>query len=153
MITIGIDPGVNGGVAVNYGSGVVTYHMPDSAAGMKHLFQNVLSSAFAGPVYAYVEDVPKFVGVIPGARVAVLFQNFGRLEGVLTGLGIPVTLVRPQAWQKPLNLGTTRRASGSTTIWKNKLKAEAQKRFPGVKVTLATADALLILDYATKQTS
>jgi hypothetical protein len=32
--------------------------------------------------------------------------------------------------------------------WKNKLKAEAQRRFPKQKVTLANADALLIYEWA-----
>lgn len=32
--------------------------------------------------------------------------------------------------------------------WKNKLKAEAQRRFPGLTVTLKNADALLLLEYA-----
>ena len=32
--------------------------------------------------------------------------------------------------------------------WKNKLKARAQMLFPGLAVTLATSDALLILHWA-----
>lgn len=32
--------------------------------------------------------------------------------------------------------------------WKNKLKAEAQRRFPHLSATLASSDALLILDYS-----
>ena len=35
--------------------------------------------------------------------------------------------------------------------WKQKLLGEAQRRFPGLKVTLAIADSLLILDYAKMQ--
>lgn len=34
--------------------------------------------------------------------------------------------------------------------WKNKLKDEAQRRFPNLKVTLKTCDALLLLDAAIK---
>lgn len=33
--------------------------------------------------------------------------------------------------------------------WKNKLKACAQGLFPGVRITLATADAVLIANYGT----
>ena len=36
------------------------------------------------------------------------------------------------------------------TAWKNKLKAEAQRRFPDLRVTLKTCDALLILEVARK---
>jgi hypothetical protein len=34
------------------------------------------------------------------------------------------------------------------TEWKNKLKSEAQRRFPSIKVTLGNCDALLILEAA-----
>jgi hypothetical protein len=43
-------------------------------------------------------------------------------------------------------LGTASRCA-SKSEWKNKLKAEAQRRFPDLKVTLKTADALLILEW------
>lgn len=35
------------------------------------------------------------------------------------------------------------------TEWKNKLKACAQGLFPGVHITLSTADAVLIANYGT----
>lgn len=35
--------------------------------------------------------------------------------------------------------------------WKLKLRGEAQRRFPGIDVTLATADCLLILEYGRMQ--
>jgi hypothetical protein len=63
--------------------------------------------------------------------------------GVVKTLKIPITLVTPQEWQKHFSLGTAS-ACASKTVWKNKLKAEAQRRFPACKVTLKTADALLI---------
>ena len=62
-------------------------------------------------------------------------------------MGVRIVRVRPHDWQKHLRLGTKKDCSG-TTEWKNKLKSEAIRRFPTQKVTLATADALLILDYA-----
>ncbi len=37
------------------------------------------------------------------------------------------------------------------TDWKNKLKSDAQRRFPGIRVTLGNCDALLLLDYACRQ--
>jgi hypothetical protein len=65
----------------------------------------------------------------------------------LSGLYIRTELITPQKWQKKLGLGTSK---GLTpTQWKNKLKAEAQRLFPDIRVTLKTADALLILE-ATK---
>jgi hypothetical protein len=73
-------------------------------------------------------------------------EGYGFLKGVVQALGIKLVLVRPQVWQKPFNLGTASRCA-SQSEWKNKLKAEAQRRFPQLPVTLATADALLILEW------
>jgi hypothetical protein len=82
----------------------------------------------------------------PGSAMFKFGDQFGFLKGVLQTLGIRLELVRPQVWQKAFGLGTAS-ACASKTIWKNKLKAEAQRRFPHLEVTLKTADALLILEY------
>ena len=74
-------------------------------------------------------------------------ENAGVLKGTIQTMGMRLELVRPQVWQKAFSLGTAS-ACASKTIWKNKLKAEAQRRFPHLEVTLKTADALLILEYA-----
>jgi hypothetical protein len=54
-----------------------------------------------------------------------------------------VRLVRPQAWQKAVGMARTK--GMGQTAWKNKLKGEAQRRFPDLKITLKTSDALLVL--------
>ena len=95
-----------------------------------------------------LEAVGGYVGVRqPGSAMFKFGENSGFMKGVVQTLGIKLVLVRPQTWQKAFGLGT---ASGcaSKTVWKNKLKAEAQRRFPHLTVTLKTADALLILEWA-----
>ncbi len=78
--------------------------------------------------------------------MAIYAGNWGFIRGVLTALGYRIVLVGPKAWQKALSLGT---ATGmSKTEWKNKLKNRAEQLYPGIKVTLTTADALLILEAA-----
>ena len=57
----------------------------------------------------------------------------------LTAAGIPFERVRPQQWQKSLGCLT----KGD----KNVTKRKAQELFPMMKVTHATADALLIAEY------
>jgi hypothetical protein len=95
----------------------------------------------------FVEDIPKFTGAkLPGSSVAVMFRNFGFICGALAALRIRTILVRPQEWQKGYSLGTARSCE-SKTEWKNKLKGEAQRRYPWADVTLKTADALLILEH------
>ena len=41
-------------------------------------------------------------------------------------------------------------ACASRAIWKSKLKGSAQRLYPHLRVTLQTADALLILEYGRK---
>ena len=79
-------------------------------------------------------------------------RGFGFLLGALMAMGIAVVLVKPQKWQKHFGFGTVKQ-SGGKGPWKRKLQAEAQRRFPGYDVTLKTADALLILSWATSAAS
>jgi hypothetical protein len=96
----------------------------------------------------YLEQVGGYVGGggQPGSAMFKFGQNFGMCLTVPRALGMKVITYTPQQWQKPLGIGTVRTAGGKTP-WKNKLKAAAQALYPKVKVTLSTADALLILNY------
>lgn len=95
-----------------------------------------------------IEDVSGFAGVgHPGSRMFSFGKGVGVLHGAAMALGFRVELVKAQKWQKSFGLGTAA-SCGTKTIWKTKLKATAQRLFPNTKVTLATADALLILSYA-----
>jgi hypothetical protein len=79
-----------------------------------------------------------------GVKSAFTFGNgFGHLEMALTAAGIPFERVRPQVWQKALGCLT----KGD----KNVSKRRAQELFPQLKVTHATADALLIAEYGRRQ--
>ena len=74
-------------------------------------------------------------------------RGYGHLEMALLCCKIPTVAVTPQKWQKELQLGN--RGNKTTTQWKNKLKAKAEQLFPYVKkITKATSDSLLILQYA-----
>jgi hypothetical protein len=106
---------------------------------------HLLSLRAAGFNTAIVEQV---VGFIPSAGAGAMFtfgEGFGFLKGCLMALNYRVELVRPAKWQKALSLGS-KKDHGKQ--WKNHLKVEAQRRFPNSEVTLKTADAFLILDYA-----
>jgi hypothetical protein len=59
-------------------------------------------------------------------------------------------MVRPAKWQQHFGLGK-RSGCASDTEWKNKLKQAAQRLYPDIKVTLDTADALLLLEYGRVQ--
>lgn len=144
-IIIAIDPGTGGGIAWNKDGQLGCCPMPDALPELESFFRLLIAGTNSPTVY--IEDVPKFVGkMIPSSTTAVLFFNYGYIEGLLTVLGVRIVRVKPHDWQKHFRLGTKKDCSG-TTEWKNKLKSEAMRRFPQLKVTLATADALLILDY------
>ena len=81
---------------------------------------------------------------IPGSAIGKLMWNTGVLYGAAVACGWEVHRVRPAIWQKAHPVGT--KGDLSTTAWKNKLKARAGELFGSqLKVTLANADALLIL--------
>jgi hypothetical protein len=95
-----------------------------------------------------VERVPPYVGkFIPSSAAFKLGYSYGWIVGRFANY--KTHLVTPQVWQAYLNIGT--KGEQTTTQWKNKLKDEAIKLFPNQKrITLATADAYLLLHYALK---
>ena len=97
---------------------------------------------------AVVEDVPAFVSsATSNASSFKLGYNFGFIVGALRALRLPTHLVKPQIWQKGLQglrpkLGYTDR--------KRILKDNAIRLYPDLKITNATADAVLIMDWHNK---
>lgn len=99
----------------------------------------------------YIEEVGGFIGKAqPGSAMFKFGFNAGLIRGMLMALDWRIILVRPAKWQAGLGLGGSK-SCASKADWKKKLKGEAERRFPGVKgITLATADALLILDWGVR---
>jgi Holliday junction resolvasome RuvABC endonuclease subunit len=144
MTTIGIDPGVNGGIAWITDGKPCVEKMPDTLQDLWELLENIAINAQLDnlKIHAYLEQVSSSPQM--GVKSAFTFGNgFGHLEMALTAAGIPFERVRPQVWQKALGCMT----KGDKNITKRK----AQEMFPGIKVTHATADALLIAHYGTLQ--
>jgi hypothetical protein len=144
MTTIGIDPGVNGGIAWITDGKPCVEKMPDTLQDLWELLENIAINAQLDnlKIHAYLEQVSSSPQM--GVKSAFTFGNgFGHLEMALTAAGIPFERVRPQVWQKALGCMT----KGDKNITKRK----AQEMFPGIKVTHATADSLLIAHYGTLQ--
>jgi hypothetical protein len=137
MTTIGIDPGTNGGIAWITDGKPCVEKMPATRQDLWDLLRDITSN---GKCYAYLEQVHSSPQM--GVKSAFTFGNgFGHLEMALTAAGIPFERVRPQVWQKDMGCMT----KGD----KNVTKRKAQELFPEMKVTHATADALLIMKYGT----
>lgn len=144
---LAIDPGASGGVAIrNRDAALEAAHKMwdtegDVVEGLRHYI------ACSDNPTIYLEQVGGFIGKPqPGSAMFKFGRNFGFLLGAAQAFGYRIVLVRPQDWQKTLGLGN--KGSMSKTEWKNKLKQKAQQLYPHINVTLATADALLILEHA-----
>jgi hypothetical protein len=142
---IGVDPGANGGVAWITSDGKACVEkMPDTLQDLWDLVVSISLEAGTGGtgIRAYLESVSSSpqMGVVSAFSFG---RGYGNLEMALTAAGIPFERVRPQVWQKSLGCMT----KGD----KNVSKRKAQELFPDRKITHATADALLIAYYGTKQ--
>ena len=138
MITIGIDPGKNGGLAtIDEKGDAYADKMPETLQDLFELL-NSYSVGYDGNCRAFIEQVHSSPQM--GVKSAFTFGNgFGHLEMALTACGIPFERIRPQVWQKALGCMT----KGD----KNVSKRRAQELFPTLKITHSTADALLIAEY------
>ena len=144
--TIGIDPGANGAIAwIDERGKSCVEKMPDTLQDLWDLIQSI---GFEVPdfkpyeVKAYIEQVSSSpqMGVVSAFSFG---RGYGNLEMALTAAGIPFERVRPQVWQKAMGCMT----KGD----KNISKAKAQELFPDKKIIHATADALLIALYGSRQ--
>ena len=139
MTIIGCDPGTNGGIAWITDGKPCVEKMPDTLQDLWELFRDIASE---NDCRAYLEQVHSSPQM--GVVSSFTFGNgFGHLEMALTAAGIPFERVRPQVWQKAMGCMT----KGD----KNVSKRRAQELFPSMKMTHATADALLIASYGAKQ--
>ena len=147
---IGIDPGANGGFMARVGDAeVFTGSLPETEGDLLSLLEMLAATPSSRRV-AYLEALVKFTGSpMPSSAMAVYASNWGFLKGVLMAHKFQLVLVTPQAWQKALGMGTSK--GMPKTAWKNKLKSEGQRLYPGVKITLANADAALIFRYGELQ--
>ena len=143
---LGIDPGAKGGFAWrNIDGQHFVSKMPDTPGDVCEALREIYVS---NPhMVAIMEKVGGYTGGAgaPGSAMFNFGHGVGFMEGVIMALGIPLELCTPQKWQKHFQLGT--RGDLSKTEWKNKAKAEAQRRYPEIKVTLDVSDALLIMAY------
>lgn len=136
MKIIGIDPGKDGGIAFQSGDGgPASLRMPETVG---DLVDRLRLLASAGHRLAYVERVHSSpqMGVVSAFTFG---RGVGNIEAACQALGISLVWVTPAVWQKAMGCMT----KGD----KNVSKRRAQELFPTLKVTHATADALLIAEY------
>jgi hypothetical protein len=144
---IGIDVGKSGGIAFLCGGEVsLAVKMPETHRDLFDLLHD--AAALDGPpTIAFVENVnasPQ-MGVVSAFKFG---KSVGAVQMACIAAGIRMELVSPQKWQKALGLKPTGHGIGQgDTEKKNRNKARAQELFPGIKITHAIADCLLIAEY------
>lgn len=151
-VYVGIDPGASGGIAI------LTDGTPKlwSMTAMGTLedqwdFFRVLEKIKDGDptldIFVGIEKVGGYVGgnPTPGSAMFNFGVGWGTLRAFVVAAGLPFEEIPPQRWMKTFGMKADKKET--KTAWKNRLKQKAQSLFPGEKITLATADALLIAEH------
>ncbi len=127
MIFLGIDPGLHGGLAFIDETGrIVALEVMPIMGKPATVDAGRLASILRGhnPDRVSLEKV----GSRPGQGVTSMFtfgQSYGMVRGVVAALGIPLELVRPQAWQKGLGVVPGDDAKARTLAYVRMLWPEA----------------------------
>lgn len=146
-----IDPGKNGGIAwVRDGEKPCCVPMPETEGDLIQQIRCVANTGSASAAVFYLEDIVRFMGKTPMSHMAVYASNWGLVQGAIMYSGSVLRIVKPKDWQKGVGVGAPVKDE-KRTIWKNKLKARAQQLYPHLEITLKTADALLLLEYAIRE--
>jgi hypothetical protein len=142
---IGIDPGVSGGMTVIDEEGVIrAFKCPDKVIDMSMLFDVAVGNTSADHVKFLMERVwarPNNAS----SRAFAFGVNYGQWLGISASADVHIHTQLPQHWIAwfgcPKGMESRDR--------KNWLKDKAKELYPELKkVTLATADSVLIAHYA-----
>ena len=123
MRIIGIDPGLNGAIAVLQNNKVIEIHdVPVMTDGKKNKRQlnsaqlvKLLKDSFQDEANTVV--VVEQVNAMPGQGVTSMFnfgQTFGAIKGICAALGLPIFFVRPSKWKKHFELINSSKDSSRT---------------------------------------
>ena len=125
MKIIGIDPGLNGAIAVIRDKKVTNiYDMPVMAEGKKNKRQ-LNSSQLVNIIKENINEdeetivVVEQVNAMPGQGVTSMFnfgQTFGAIKGVCAALKLPIFFVRPSIWKKHFELINSSKDASRTKV-------------------------------------
>ena len=137
--SIAIDPGASGGIAWRDAEGAVhAVPMPEGMTAQVDFLRS-LAAQLPG-VEAIVEKVGYWMPGDHPNSACKFARHCGQLEAALYALGVPFTEVAPGVWMKKMGSLPKDKRQRKATI--RELMA---RLFPGLRVTLSTADALALL--------
>ena len=123
MIIFGIDPGLNGAIAVfNDNKIKIVFEIPVMSEGKKnkrqlnsaHLVKLLRDNLVEGEETSVVVEQ---VNAMPGQGVTSMFnfgQTFGAIKGICAALKLPIFFVRPSKWKKHFELINSSKDSSRT---------------------------------------
>jgi len=138
---IAIDPGIQGGIAWEVMGKFYCITMPKTMTEQIDKIKEIWGAN--RHTYILVEKVGTYRPGNSGPTAVKFARHCGNLEGALYGLKIPTLQVTPSKWMS--KIGTW---SKDKPERKRQIKDEMQRRYPYLKVTLRTSDALGMLTYA-----
>ena len=140
---IGIDPGKGGGIAVITDETVQLHNCPKTVDSMAHLIGMCLNDVAAYRTKVFLEKVWSFP--TDGRAGSFTFgENYGQWQGILASHELEPVLITPKTWQSHFEI----KKGLKKEVRKRMLKQMAIERCPNAKkITLKTADALLIAIY------
>lgn len=147
-VSIGIDPGKTGAIAVMDDDGILCLEQFNVDK-----YVDVLSYVGQSTSAKDIKVCLEKVGAMPGQGVVSMFNfghNLGVIEGILSALRIPYQLVPPQTWKKEFSL--TGDKAKSIEVCKKlfpwvDLRATERSRKPSDGL----AEALLMAEYARRR--
>lgn len=151
---IGIDPGAAGGIAVYIeGLPVKAMKSPKDVSDLSDLLnyyrENYTPIVFLEKLSVRPDDVTADGGK-PNMgklyRIQRMMANYEHLKAIIEATGIPYVMVHPMTWQTKLGL-RERGVKEEKAERKRRYAEMAGKLYPGIKVTLWNADALLIMQF------
>lgn len=161
MISIGIDPGLDGSVCVIYGEDIDFHDTPTYQDGKRRRISTVDCAAILRKIKADVGRTAKvracleLVGTRPGEGAVGAFsfgRGMGNWEGILAALQIPYELVRPQAWKAAMMPGEPKEKDASRVVARRLFPVQTEEALSRKK-DHNRADALLIAEFGRRKLS
>lgn len=155
MFTVGIDPGLKGGIAFYSPDKLLAFRTPTVDVpfvkkGKKttRADMDLNECRFLLTTYEIGHVFLEQVSAMPGQGVTGMFrfgQNLGQWQGLIVGLDLPYTLVRPQVWKK--HSGLIGAEKGDSVELARKTWPDADKIFKYKTADEGRAEAALMAKY------